>query len=142
MNNKGRVSLIELVAIIIIAIEVLFLIGSGLGWIDFHVSSGNDSGYLNTCESEAKINSLNGTQCPVNDCPNSSGDCEHYINGSYIGYFDSVTNTIVGEKPKGYNSSKNPEVDGKTYAGKAGTMVIEVIVKDGSITYEWTGGKS
>ncbi len=142
MNNKGRVSLIELIAIIIIVLEVLFFVASGMGWLNFHVSSGSDSGYLNTCESVTKINSLNGTQCPVNDCSNSSGECEHYFNGSYIGYFDSVSNTIVGSKTKGYNLSKDPEIDGKSYQGDVGKMIIKVIVKDGSISYEWTGGKS
>ena len=30
---------------------------------------------------------------------------------------------------------------GKEYSGNAGEMVLEVIVKDGTISVQWTGGK-
>ena len=55
--------------------------------------------------------------------------------------FDSVSNSIVVHKTKGYNSCKNPEVQGKEYSGNAGEMILEVIVKDGTISVQWTGGK-
>ena len=142
MNNKGRISLIELTTIIVICIEALFLICGGFDWLNIHVSTGNDANYLNTCESVAKVNSLNGMQCPVNGCSNSNGKCIHYFNGTYTGYFDSVSNTIIGTKPSGYNSSKNPKIDDKSFSGDVGTMVIKVIVKDETLSYEWVGVKS
>lgn len=141
MNNKGRVSLIEIIAILCIVCEVVFLVGSGYGWLDFHMSSGNDGGYVNTCESVAKVNSLNGVNCPVNNCGNSDGSCVHHTAQGYIGYFDSVSNTIVATRPKGYNSSANPSVNGKHYTGEVGKMVLEVRVNNGKIDIWWTGGK-
>lgn len=137
--SRKRLSIVELIAIIVIGCEVIWLAGNAFGWLNVHVSSGNDGSYVNTCESVAKVNSLNGTQCPVNDC--SGGDCIHHTAQGYIGYFDSVSNTIVGTKPKGYNSSSTPAVDGKKYKGSVGTMVLEVIVNNGNITTEWTGGR-
>lgn len=142
MNRNGRVTLIELIALICIGIEMLYLIGNAFGWLDFHISSGNDRNTINTCESVAKVNSLNGMQCPVNDCDDASGECTHYFGGSYIGYFDAKTNTIVADAPKGYNDSKNPEVDEKTYMGEEGTMVLEVVVSQGTVQILWTGGVS
>lgn len=141
MNNKGRVSLIEIISLLLIGVEVVYLLGSGFGWIDFRVSSGNDGGYVNTCESVAKVNSLNGVQCPVNNCGDTSGNCVHHTSIGYVGYFDSVSNTIVASKPKGYNSSDNPDVHGKKFIGERGKMVLEVIVNNGEITVEWTRGK-
>ncbi len=140
MNNKGRMSLIEIIALLCIGVEVVFLVGSAYGWLDIHMSSGNDGGYVNTCESVAKVNSLNGVNCPVNNCGNSDGSCVHHTSQGYIGYFDSVSNTIVASKPKGYNSSANPSVNGKSYVGEVGKMVLEVRVNNGNIDIWWTGG--
>lgn len=139
MNSKGRITLIELVALLIIGGELLYILNGAFGWMDFHISSGNDGGYYNTCESVAKINSMNGTTCPVNKC--SGGDCIHHTVQGYIGYFDSVSNTIVGSKPSGYNSSSSPSINGKKYSGKPGTLVLEVVAKDGDLDIFWTGGK-
>ena len=41
---------------------------SALGWTSDKVNSGNDAFTLNTCESVTKVNSLDGYDCPVNDC--------------------------------------------------------------------------
>ena len=103
---KRRMTLIELLALILIVCEIAFLCIKGYDWMNIHVCRGNDANYVNTCESVAKVNSL-----------------------------------IVAHKTKGYNSCKNPEVHGKEYSGNAGEMILEVIVKDGTISVQWTGGK-
>ncbi len=142
MMQKGRVTMIELVALICIGLELLYFAGNAFGWLDFHVRSGNDKTYINTCESVAKVNSLNGIQCPVDDCSNSHGTCEHYISGKYVGYYDINSHKIVGNKIKGYNDSQDPEIDGNEYMGEKDTMILEVIVEDNTIQLLWTGGAS
>lgn len=139
-NTKGRITLIELVFLLIIVVEVLYFVASSYGWLDFHMSSGNDSLYANTAESVAKTNSLNGIQCPVNNCEKGGVNCTHLTSQGYVGYFDGETNTIVGLKPKGYNSNDNPSIDGKEYVGKTGTMVLRVTCNEGEITLDWVKG--
>ncbi len=141
LNQKGSISVLELVIILVIIVEVGFLITNGLGWYGDHIASGNDGLYVNTAESVAKVNSLDGMQCPVNNCGNTAGECSHYTGMGYVGYFDSVSNTIVGSKPKGYNSEQNPKVNGKSYTGEIGTMVLRVTANEGSIALDWVGGK-
>ena len=92
---KRRMTLIELLALILIVCEIAFLCIKGYDWMNIHVCRGNDANYVN----------------------------------------------IVAHKTKGYNSCKNPEVHGKEYSGNAGEMILEVIVKDGTISVQWTGGK-
>ena len=138
--KKGSISLLELIVLIIIAIEAIFFVTYSFNWYDSKFSSGNDSLYLNTCESVAKVNSLNGVDCPVNDCVDPSGKCVHYTTSGYIGYFDSETNKIVGNKPSGYNSSDNPSIDGKGYTGKKGSMVNRVRCFSGNIYLDWVKG--
>ncbi len=142
MNQQGRVTIIELIALICIGLELLYFIGNAFGWLDFNVRSGNDKTYINTCESIAEVNSLNGSQCPVDDCSNSHGTCEHYIMGKYVGYYDITSHKIVGDKMKGYNDSQNPEIAGKVYMGGKNTMILEVIVENNTIQLIWTGGAS
>ncbi len=141
LNRKGRISVLELIIILVICVEGIYLLGNGLGWYASHISTGNDALYVNTAESVAKVNSLDGTQCPVQDCGDTSHTCTHYTGMGYVGYFDSESNTIVGYKPKGYNSEQNPKVDGKSYTGEINTMVLRITTSSGSISLDWVGGK-
>ena len=138
---KRRMTLIDLLALILIVCEIVFLCIEGYDLMSIHVRRGNDANYVNTCESVAKVNRLNGIHCSVDGCLNANEDCVHHHSNGYIDYFDSVSNSIVAHKTKGYNSCKNPEVQGKEYSGNAGEMILEVIVKDGTISVQWTGGK-
>ena len=141
LNQKGRISVLELVIILVICVEGIYLLGNGLGWYASHISSGNDGLYVNTAESVAKVNSLNGMQCPVQDCGNASETCTHYTGQGYVGYFDSESNTIVGYKVKGYNSEKNPKVNGRSYTGEVNSMILRITANEGSIVLDWVGGK-
>lgn len=140
LNNKGKVSLLELLLIILILIELIWYIANSYGWLDNHMSLGNDGLYANTALSVAKVNSLNGVECPVNECEKGNEICSHYTSQGYIGYFDGETNTIVGIKPKGYNSSSDLEIDGQSYTGEVATMVIRVTCNNGDIKLDWVKG--
>lgn len=140
INKKGSITPLALILIIIISIEAIYLGYKGYKWMSNNMSDGNDALYVNTAESEAKVNSLNGVDCPVHNCGNSSGDCIHHTSIGYVGYFDSVTNTIIATKPKGYNSQTNPKIDGKEYIGNVETMVIRVTVNNNMITLDWVKG--
>lgn len=142
MNNKGKINYFELGVILLISIELLWYLGISFGWLDNRTSLGNDALYANTALSIAKVNSLNGIQCPVNECEKGNQNCSHYSSEGYIGYFDSETNTIIGYKPKGYNSSDNPKIDNKEFVGKRGTMVIRITCKDGKIILDWVLGNN
>lgn len=136
MNKKGEINLLELIIIILICIELFLLCKSAFGWTSDKVNIGNDALTLNTCESVAKVNSLDGYDCPVNDC--TKGDlCTHKVGNYYVGYYDNVSNTIVGNKVSGYNSDSNPTIDGKSFTGNSGTMIIKVTCGNGTISYEW-----
>lgn len=140
LNNKGKVSYLELGLIILIVIELLWYIANSYGWLDSHMSSGNDGLYANTALSVAKVNSLNGIQCPVNECEKGNEICTHYTSQGYIGYFDGESNTIVGIKPKGYNSNANPTLNGKEYIGDVGTLVLRITCNEGDISLDWVPG--
>lgn len=141
MNHKGKVTLLELVCIIVIILCGLYFIANSYGWLDSHMSTGNDALYANTALSVAKVNSLNGVDCPVNDCSDPSGECIHYTSMGYVGYFDGDSNTIVGKKMKGYNSNPNPVIDDKSYVGNTATMVLRITCKNGDITLDWVRGE-
>ncbi len=139
MNKKGNISFLELLIILFICIEVIVLLKWALNWSNDKVGSGNDSLILNTCQSVTKINSLDGYDCPVNDCGKGLL-CTHKVGDYYIGYYDNISNTIVGNKVKGYNSEINPVIDGKSFMGNKNTMIIKVTCYNGNITYEWVLG--
>lgn len=141
LDKRGSISLFELLIILVIVLEVIVVIIGSFNWYDDKFSTGSDSLYLNTCESVAKVNSLNGQICPVNKCGNSEGNCVHHTSTGYIGYFDSVSNTIVANKPSGYNLGDNPSIDGKQYSGEKSSLVLRVLVYDGNIYYDWVKGK-
>ena len=102
------------------------------------VDHGNDSLTANTAESVARINSNNGLNCPVDG---SDGRCPHWTSSGYVAYYDNVGNTIVGEKPYGYNEDSTMVIDGKKYYGDPGTMVIKVVCSEGKITLSWEEGR-
>ena len=139
-NKKGSINLLELVILIVLGIEIILILCNGYGWLGNKVSKGSDAFTLNTCESVTKVNSSNGTDCPVNHCAKGSL-CTHKAGDNYVGYFDDVKNTIVGYKVSGYNYEDNPVIDGKVFKGNANTMIIKVTCGNGNITYEWVKGK-
>lgn len=134
-DNKGRISLLELLIIIFIVVEVVFLGYKGLHWYYVELTGGNDGLAANTAYSTAIANSLNGHQCPVSKCGGS--DCAHYKNGEYVAYYDAETHLIVGEPPKGYNQSKVMRINSKLYFGDPGTMVIEINCHDDDVNISW-----
>lgn len=134
MDNKGKTTYLELIIIILIIVELLWYIANSFGWLNNKVSTGNDGLYENTALSVAKTNSLNGIQCPVNECEKGSVNCTHYTSQGYIGYFDSVSNTIVGVKPKGYNSS--------SANGTIGQYVLRITCNEGDIKLDWVLGNN
>jgi len=139
-ENKGRISTIELVTLLFLGAFLLFLGIKGLNWYYSAMKNGNDGLMVNTAESVAIVNSLNGMQCPVNDCGHGE-NCPHRRGEYYVGYFDAVGNKIVEYPPKGYNQAKVMHVDDKKYYGDEGTMVIEVLCKDGVIELNWVKSK-
>lgn len=98
---KRRMSLIELIALVLIVCEIVFLCIKGYDWMNIHVRQGNDANYVNTCESVAKVNSLNGIHCPVDDCSNANEDCVHHHSNGYIGYFTAYLIQSLRIKQKG-----------------------------------------
>ena len=138
-ENKGRISLIEMVALIVIIPTLLFLGYKGIYWYYDNIVNGNDAHFVNTAESIARVNSLNGTQCPVDSCCGTN--CRHYFGDHYIGYYDSISHKIVGEKMEGYNQASRMKAGKTYYYGDEGTMIIEIDCKDGVIELKWVKGK-
>ena len=137
---KGRISLLELVVIILLIIEGAFLLTKGFGWYADKATTGDDSFLVNTADSTARVNSLNGMNCPVSDC-GSAGECAHLKGDSYVGYFDETTHHIVAYPPKGYNQNKEMHIGDETYYGEPGTMVIEIKCKNGVVKLSWVKGR-
>ena len=134
-NNKGRISLLELLIIIFIVVEVIFLGYKGLHWYYVELTGGHDGLAANTAYSTAIANSLNGHQCPVSKCGGTN--CIHYKNDEYVGYYDAVSHLIVGEPTEGYNQSRVMRIDSKLYFGDPGTMVIEIRCHDDDVSIAW-----
>ena len=139
-EQYGYTNLFELILIvaIIIMAAVYFLWGGN--WMKQRMNHGNDSLAANTADSVARINSNNGLNCVVDGC-GSTGHCPHWTSTGYIGYFDNVSNKIVGEKPKGYNEYSTMEIGKQQYHGDPGTMVIKVLAKEGQIVLSWELGR-
>ena len=139
-SNKGRISLIELLALGFLIPVFLFLCFKGVEWYYDAMTNGDDRMYVNTAESIATVNSLNGIQCPVDGCGNSPY-CPHRYGDHYVGYYDNISHKIVGTKMKGYNQAKIMRVGNKKYSGEVGTMIIEVTCGDSEIELNWVKGK-
>ena len=141
-NRNGKISVFEMILIVCIAVMLLFLASKGFDWMADQTAHGNDSLLVNTALSEARINSNNGLNCVVQDCPSKNGGlCTHQVGDATIGYIDNVTKHIVGDRPYGYNQSTHMDIDDKVYYGDAGTMVIMVKAEQGNVTASWVPGK-
>ena len=139
-ENKGRINLLELIIIIFLAIEGIFLGIKGLAWYYEEMTGGNDTFLVNTAYSTGVVNSLNGIQCPVSAC-GSSGQCTHKLGDDYVGYFDYYTHLIVEYPPEGYNQGKVMRIGDKYYFGNVGTMVIQILCHQDSVECKWVKGK-
>ncbi len=139
-NTKGRISLLELIVIIFLVIEGGYLLTKSLGWYCDKATGGDDSLLVNTADSTARVNSLNGQCCPVSDC-GSYGECEHFKGQYYVGYYDDVTHHIVAYPKKGYNQNQEMHIKDKTYYGDPGTMVIEIRCRSGEVLLDWVKGR-
>ncbi|NCB32313.1 MAG: hypothetical protein EOM64_00280 [Erysipelotrichia bacterium] len=140
-NRSGSVSLLELILIIGISIESVFLIFVFGRYLVRQQAKGDDALMVNTADSIARVNSNNGLNCVVNDCA-SQGVCTHHQDDGYTGYFDNKTNTIAGILPYGYNEYTVMEADGQEYYGAVNTMVIKVTAEEGVIQVSWVPGKA
>ena len=140
LNKDGSASLLEVILIAAIAVMALIYFLMGGNWMKERLNHGNDSLAVNTADSVARINSNNGMNCVVDGC-GSTGHCPHWSSLGYIGYFDHISNKIIGEKTKGYNEYSTMEIGRQQYHGDPGTMVIKVIARDGAIVLSWELGK-
>ena len=143
-NRKGKISRFETILILVIIACLAFFVFIGLKWEKDSLDTGNDSLRENTAKSVAIVNSNNGIQCMIKDCPSySGGTCTHqYGTDGYFGYYDDVSNTIVGDLPSGYNDGTEMNIDGKKYYGDRGTMVIKVTIEPGEEpVLSWVKGK-
>ncbi len=137
-DKKGRISLLELVIIIALVLEGLFLLSKSFGWLGDKASGGDDRFLENTAESVARVNSLNGMSCPVDGC--MGNDCVHRQGSYYVGYFDDISHKIFAYPKKGYNQNASMHIGKKKYYGEPGTMVIQVRCKDGTVELDWVEG--
>lgn len=138
-ENKGRISLLELAVIIVLIIEAAYLAMNGFGWTAYRATKGDDRLLVNTADSTARVNSLNGMNCPVSDCPHGDS-CTHKRGEYYVGYFESVSHHIVGFAPKGYNQNNEMHIGDEVFYGAPGTMVIEIRCKEGTVELRWVKG--
>lgn len=137
-SSKG-LSRIELICIVGISVILLFFTYSVFNW--YHVSQleAEDKIIANTAQRVAEVNTV-GNPCPVYNCEGGES-CVHKTEEGYVGYFDYVSNTIYGERKKGYNQYREIKLSGKTYTGEAGSLVIKVVCTDGDIRLSWVKGR-
>ena len=140
MNNKGRISLLELIIIILLILEGAFILLKSGDWLADKSTSGNDRLLENTADSTARVNSLNGMDCPVDGCGRGAL-CTHKQGDYYVGYFESVSHKIVAYPPKGYNQNYEMRIGKTKYYGDPGTMVIEIRCKEGVVELNWVKGR-
>ena len=138
-STSGAVSRREVLLGVLIGLMCLYFVLQFTGYLGGQQSYGDDALRANTAKSVAFIDSNAGMDCPVRGCPGKG--CIHRAGDKYIGYYDDVQNTIVGEKMYGYNESSRPEIDGRLYRGTPGTLVIKVTVGGGEVELDWETGK-
>lgn len=137
--QRQKISRFEAILITAIILMAAFFIGLALIWPSHSAAHRDDALWANTALSVGIINSDNGQDCVVNECPHG-GLCTHHTVNGYVGYFDPSTNTIAGEKPAGYNEETTIRLDGKKYRGRKGTLVIRVISDNNDVTVDWVEG--
>ena len=140
-STAGAVSRREVLLTVLIVCMSLFIAIEFFNYLKGQQQKGDDALRANTAESVARINSNNGQGCPVRGCGNSSGSCDHYSGGEYIGYYDDVSNTIVARKPFGYNEYGTMKIDDQVWHGKPKTMVIRVVTGNDDVTLNWELGR-
>lgn len=139
-SEAGGFTRREVLLSVLIFLMVFYFTTEFMKYLSAQQRIGDDALRANTAESVALIESDAGVGCPVKGCSGGSG-CTHQAGDYYIGYYDDVQNTIVGKKPYGYNESSNPRINGKTYYGSPGTLVIRVMTGQGTLTLNWETGK-
>ncbi len=139
LRNEKGFSRVEVICIIGISLMVLFVVIKGFRWHSANMAQAEDDMLTSTAQHMAEVNST-GTGCPIDDCMGGTS-CTHLTEEGYVGYFDHPNNKIVADPVSGYNVYKTMTIDGVTYKGKPGTMVIKVVVKDDEITLSWVEGK-
>lgn len=140
MYEKNKLSRFEVLLIIAIVLMSAFFVVLALEYPKQATAHRDDALMANTALSVARVNSNHGTGCVVNDC--KGGNCPHRHGKSTIGYLDTMTNTIVGGRPKGYNEERRIRLDGKVYHGKTGTLVIEAKADEsGNVSLSWVKGR-
>jgi hypothetical protein len=142
---SGKISVLEMILIVFIVLMSGFVAYKCFEWVGNATAHGNDSLLANTAASEAAVNSNNGQECVVQNCPSRTGGvCAHIVNsdGATVGYLDKVTKHIVGEKPYGYNEYTEMDIGEEEYFGDKNTMVIQVKAEKGAISVSWVPGRT
>lgn len=134
LNSPHALSLIETICLLCFTATALALFATAFATYTRSVKIGNDRLMAETAQRVASLNSIDG--CIVKGCDGGSA-CPHTQNGVQTGYFDHDTNTITGEIPRGYNEYHTMETDGRTFEGKAGTMVIRIEYDGTAYTLSW-----
>lgn len=142
MYERRKFSKFEVLLLTAIILMAAFFVILALRWPAESTAHRDDALMANTALSVARVNSNHGTACVVNDCDGGK-ECTHQRGKSTVGYFDTRTNTIVGERPAGYNEETRIRLNGKTYRGKRNTLVIEAkAANDGTVTLRWVEGRA
>lgn len=139
MRKKQKISRFEAILIAAIIIMAAFFGVIALEWPAHSIAHRDDALWANTALSDGIINSNNGENCVVDGCEKEN--CEHMKLSAYIGYFDPSDNTIIAEKPEGYNEETRISLDGNIYRGEINTLVIEVKAENGEVSVSWVEGK-
>ena len=134
LNSPHALSLIETICFLCFTATALALFATAFATYTRSVKIGNDRLMAETSQRVASLNSIDG--CIVKGCDGGSA-CPHTQNGVQTGYFDHDTNTITGEIPRGYNEYHTMETGGRTFEGKAGTMVIRIEYDGTAYTLSW-----
>lgn len=139
MYQKQKLSRMEVILVAAIIAMSAFFIGLALEWPARATERRDDALRVNTALSAARVNSSNGQNCVVEDCP--GGDCPHKHGKYWIGYLDISDNKIRAEKTVGYNEERKIVLDDKVYRGKRGSLVVEVRSDGNDVSARWVEGK-